>query len=263
MLRFGKTNRFLLFVVAMSVALGWPGAGARAAVLQFDGECSLHHAILAANTDAASGGCPAGADIIHLTGDVTLAEELPAIESVIAIEGDGYSMSGDKRYRKFRIDEWSYGSGDPDVENELTINRLTLAEARADHGSALYIAIGAEVNIYESQLKDNDGAGIFQDGGTVKLFNSIIGESIQGEDCIGSFSQNHGNLIEDGSCDAALSDAPMLHALEGKLGHHPLPAESPAIDAADPEYCPPTDHLGTPRPQGAGCDIGAVEYIGE
>lgn len=39
-----------------------------------------------------------------------------------------------------------------------------------------------------------------------------------------------------------------------------LPAGSPAIDAAVGE-CPATDQRGISRPQGAGCDIGAFEYL--
>ena len=34
---------------------------------------------------------------------------------------------------------------------------------------------------------------------------------------------------------------------------------SPALDSADARFCPETDQLGTSRPQGAGCDIGAFE----
>jgi len=35
---------------------------------------------------------------------------------------------------------------------------------------------------------------------------------------------------------------------------------SPAVDAAPADAdCPATDQRGNPRPQGGGCDIGAVE----
>lgn len=47
--------------------------------------------------------------------------------------------------------------------------------------------------------------------------------------------------------------------------HRLLPA-SPAIDRIPPNACDlgnhPTDELGTKRPQGKGCDIGAYEYVG-
>jgi len=34
---------------------------------------------------------------------------------------------------------------------------------------------------------------------------------------------------------------------------------SPALDTANPTYCPPTDQRGFKRPAGPGCDIGAYE----
>ena len=40
---------------------------------------------------------------------------------------------------------------------------------------------------------------------------------------------------------------------------HLLEAGSPAIDAANGAVCPATDQRGVARPQGAGCDVGAVE----
>jgi uncharacterized protein (TIGR03382 family) len=39
-----------------------------------------------------------------------------------------------------------------------------------------------------------------------------------------------------------------------------LRAGSPAIDVGDPDGAPPIDVVGTPRPQGAGFDLGAYEY---
>lgn len=42
-------------------------------------------------------------------------------------------------------------------------------------------------------------------------------------------------------------------------GDFHLMTGSPAIDAADPASTEPADHEGTPRPQGAGRDIGAFE----
>jgi hypothetical protein len=71
------------------------------------------------------------------------------------------------------------------------------------------------------------------------------------------------SLSDDGSCgfagagDRQNIDAG-LQALNG-AGVHPLSAGGPAVDAADDAQCPGSDQLGTPRPQGAHCDIGAYE----
>src|SRR5690606_25817229 len=69
--------------------------------------------------------------------------------------------------------------------------------------------------------------------------------------------------IADADCDASVSTAnPLLgpFADNGGFGATFLPGDgSPAIDAAAAAECPAFDQRGVPRPQGAGCDIGAVE----
>ena len=391
----GKAINLILNIAVVLFALCLSDHKVMASVIPVDEACSLHDAIAAANRDEAVGGCPAGAgaDTIYLTGDVTLSEMLPIIDSVISIDGDGFTISGDKRFPIFRVGAWPYGSSDPDAESKLTINRLTVAKGRADHGSALYVAIGAEVNIYESHVRDNyariggaifnwgqlniagssfsnnlawdsggaienhgtatleirnsvfsnnsagyqggaifssapakvrtssfvrnaaleggavfsyedelsvvnstfshntgadsggalylqqsiatlthltvygnesrDGGGIFQDAGSVSLFNSIIGGSIDAGDCVGAFSENRGNLIEDGSCEPAYSGSPLLQPLSGSPAHHRLTARSQANGNGEVEYCEGKDQLGNIRQASYHCDIGAVERKGE
>ena len=78
-------SRWLALALALIYTFGVPTQEVLAAVIRVDEGCSLHDAITAANTDSATGGCPAGAgaDTIYLSGDVTLDEELPVIKSVI------------------------------------------------------------------------------------------------------------------------------------------------------------------------------------
>ena len=52
----------------------------------------------------------------------------------------------------------------------------------------------------------------------------------------------------------------LVEPKDGSPAYFPLLAGSRAIDAADDDYCPAPDQIGTARPQGAGCDIGAIEY---
>ena len=110
-------------------------------------------------------------------------------------------------------------------------------------------------------IYDSTGDGLRADSGPVRLRNSIIAGS-SGADCAATLSENVSNYIEDGTCSAALSSddgAINVGALTGSLAYHPLLEGSPALDAGDADACPDADQVGTARPAGAGCDIGAYE----
>lgn len=76
-----------------------------------------------------------------------------------------------------------------------------------------------------------------------------------------------GNLAPDGSCGATLAGDPLLGPLVDAGGLtlvHVPSSGSAAIDAISPGSLPScegdiVDQLGTERPQGSGCDVGAVE----
>lgn len=154
------TTNLQIFALALAIMLGLPAQRVSAAIIRVDEACSLHDATAAANRDEAVGGCAAGAgaDTIWLSGDVTLSEELPVIKTVMAIEGDGHTISGDNRWIVFRVGERPFGRDVRDAEIKLSINRLSIVNSRSiGLGSAIYIAIGAEVNIYDSRISDNIG----------------------------------------------------------------------------------------------------------
>ena len=107
------------FVVAVWAA-GYPSA-AGAALIEVettsDGGgvailCRLRNAIIAANTDAPSGACPAGngADTIAfqgLSGTISLSSDLPAIGSDVTISGPGAALlavSGQDAHRVFLVE---------------------------------------------------------------------------------------------------------------------------------------------------------------
>jgi len=93
----------------------------------------------------------------------------------------------------------------------------------------------------------------------VSLHNSIVVGRGGAADCFGGLDQISGNLSPDGSCAYELSGAPRLGELTGSPAYLPLLDQSPAVDTADPEFCLERDQIGTARPQGGGCDIGAIE----
>ena len=122
--------------------------------------------ITAANTDRASGDCPAGsgADTITLIRDIVLSQALPAITSDITIDGAGYSISGERcAYRLFEVN-WS---------GELTLENITLTDGLADSGGAIYNA--GTLTIRRSSLRDN--VATLWGGGLTSAFGFLTVES--------------------------------------------------------------------------------------
>jgi beta-glucanase (GH16 family) len=114
---------------------------------------------------------------------------------------------------------------------------------------------------------------------TLNITNSIVAENrdLNGNPGTGCFVAPFGsgvvtltsggnNVFTDGTCAPVASDQVAANAGVGPLAAnggptltHALNAGSPALDAANPASCPATDQRGVARPQGPGCDVGAVE----
>ena len=147
----------------------------------------------------------------------------------------------------------------------VDITNSTFSGNSAKYGGALSNS-GAVTTITHVTMLDNKaqiGTAIWTraDNHFVRLRNSIVaGARRHYTACFGHLTQNIGNLIEDGSCSPALSGDPLLAELTGSLAYLPLQVDSPARDAAIDALCPATDQIGTSRPQGGGCDIGAIEF---
>ncbi len=144
----------------------------------------------------------------------------------------------------------------------IDISNTTFSNNRASHGGVAVLE-GGEIAMTHATMKDNhasfEGSAIVNWGGIVKLRNSIIDSLSRDDDCIGALDQIVGTLSRDETCGNFRSDDPLLGDLTGEPAWHPLGDGSPAIDAADPAYCPEADQRGVARPNGGGCDIGAVE----
>jgi hypothetical protein len=182
--------RLPLAGMALMLALGQsPGL---AATIPVGNACTLVDAITAANTDTATGGCPAGsgADTIVLPADSTQtltsvnndtygATGLPVIRSVITIEGRGGTITRDSGAPEFRLLAVN-GMGD------LTLQETTMSGGATPPGSR--------------------GAGIVNDGGTLTVLNSTIaGNSISSYGNGGGIANNGGTLTVLNSSIAANS----------------------------------------------------------
>lgn len=142
---------------------------------------------------------------------------------------------------------------------QLDIVNSTISSNSADDGGGIYIE-GGTVNLINSTISGNvagDGGGIYRNSGAANVSNSIVsGNSTT--NCFGAIVDGGGNIEDTDSCgfgDYPNTD-PLLGAFTGT--HYPLLGGSPAIDAV---ACGGlvVDQIGTARPQGSACDIGAIE----
>lgn len=154
----------------------------------------------------------------------------------------------------------------------LTIRNSTLSANRAFSGGGVenYGALTIHNSTFSANHANNTGGGLYN-AGMLHLYNTLLADSSSGGDChnandpffglVGVIAANVRSLTEDGSCGAALSGDPKLAALavsNGVLVHEPA-SDSPALDAGESSQCLAVDQRNALRPQGAGCDIGAVE----
>ena len=144
------------------------------------------------------------------------------------------------------------------------ISNSTLHGNRAKrYGGAIQV-FGDELTLTHVTMTNNvaadaGGNAINRQDGVVKLRNSIVASRASQDDCAGALQENIGNLSTDGSCGILPIANPLLGQLSGAPAYIPLLDGSPALDAAEPAFCPDTDQRGSPRPHGDGCDIGAIE----
>ena len=151
----------------------------------------------------------------------------------------------------------------------LLLRNVTVSGNMADPakttGGGIYNA-GGEVRLEFVTLAYNSPDGILSSGGgIVDLRSSILGHHALGN-CQGTGSSGY-NLADDDTCSLTVaSDLPDTDALlvwlaaNGGNGlSHALSPGSPAIDSGTPDLCTSEDQRGISRPQGAGCDRGAIE----
>jgi len=163
----------------------------------------------------------------------------------------------------------------------LSISNSTFTGNTVSGGSGGAIRIGGGiVTITNSTISGNSasgvGDGIYQTTGTLTLNNSIVANSISGEDCYkdgGTISGSHDLIETDGAgvnacgTTSPINSDPVLGTLADNGGWtqtYALLTGSPAIDAGDDTICAadPVNNEsqnGMPRPQGAHCDIGSFE----
>jgi len=163
-----------------------------------------------------------------------------------------------------------------DTSSQL-LNVTISGNSAFDDGGGLYFngsgtALLVNVTIAGNTTVTGTGGGIFGASG-VNFLNTIVGLNRTGggtaSNCAPTLpGVSAGNNLEEGSecLFTASGDRrgldPQLGPLapnDGPTDTRALLAGSPAIDTGSNSNCPSGDQRGKPRPQGAGCDIGAFE----
>ncbi len=211
----------------------------------------------------------AGGAIYTLGGSVTVSGSSFSGNSVMDYGGAITASSGSVTISdsSFRNNSSSDGGGGAlYTSGTLTISNSTFSNnSTLDWGGAIYQWDADSVmTLSHVTIADNSalqGNGIYNNGGSVNMRNSLLKDNGDSDACytVGALNQNVGNLISDGSCSPAFSGDPKLGAYSN--GYYPLQSGSPAVNAADATYCLSADQIGTTRPQGSACDIGAFELF--
>jgi hypothetical protein len=210
----GNSDSFLLILLLMLLLVCPPPLVT--AVIVVDGTCTLVDAITAANSDSATGDCPAGsgADEIQVTVDVTLTtvdntadgdNGLPSITSDVRIQGTGglRAIARDPAAPEFRILHIA-ASGTVDLNNLALMNGDVVGPFPDNRGAAIFNR--GRVTLLDSTVSGNttveEGGGVVNLGGaTLILDNSTVSGNSAGNVGGGIFTE--GTVIVT---DSAISD---------------------------------------------------------
>jgi hypothetical protein len=252
------------------------GAGARTTIIDGNGNDRIfdllaNAADLALSDITLRNGDPQGGDggaILNTDNTVTLTDV--RLTGNTADKGGAiYVSSGDAQLdvnrALFDNNTASEGGGifgtDPGTRLNIT-NATITGNTGTSKGGAIWADHVALVNSTIVGNTSPDAAGVYKDSSqTFAAINSIIANNT-GTDCNVTFNSGNNNIDSDGTCGFATTADPMLLAL-GDFGGstdtmYPQ-SGSPAVDGGTNIFCPALDQRSESRPQGALCDVGAVE----
>ena len=231
-----------------------------------------------------------GGGVANIGGTLTLNDVVISHNKAYPADGGGISntRSGTLVINNSAIihnqTQGNYGGGIHNKDSTLVLNNSTVSDNTADYrGGGIYGEDSTIIINYstishntvpmEASNANGGGGGIYVLYTSVSLQNTILASntSVNAPDC-GGYSETYiskghnivGNTYQC-SITATTGDQfnvdPQLGVLIEPLGVRPLFSTSPAIDHGDTSTCLASDQRHISRPQGAGCDIGAFEYM--
>ncbi|GEM_PF-2874984 len=250
-------------------------AGLRGGALHTKGQLTVTRCTFKGNTVTDSNGTTGGAVFVEGTTTITSSTFEANTATVYggALVVWGSSQSVTVRGCSFLSNKAKTGGAFVSWGTVTFVNTTFYDNTATDDGGAINNA--GTVSLMNCTVDRNSSPGFsgLATSGTAHLFNTIFSKyswnssKLCGANGNGKIASSVKNLVYDGTCGAALTGSPGL----GKLGHHGghtktvVPSiTSAAIGAGDAATCAgalvnKVDQRGVARPQGKGCDIGAVE----
>lgn len=161
------------------------------------------------------------------------------------------------------------------ADTSIRASAITRSEALR-FGPSAAVRVGGLASLENSTFSANDGAAFALEGGAGTITHcTFVGDggpatieatlsgtlTLRNTLLLGATTTSTGgSVVLEGVnvVDAAAVVEPL--GVNGGLSPSHLPADmGPTIDVADLAFCPPSDQRRVTRPQGLGCDVGAVE----
>jgi hypothetical protein len=267
-------NPTLLVSNCVFVGNAAPAGGA----IRNEGTLAIKDTVLRGNTSSSEGGA------IDSFGDLTM-ERCTIADNQVVGPGGGIWNNQNATLTACTVSgngATSDGGGIDNINGNLVVVNCTISSnqsatvgggiANGDAFNSGVVTLNATTIAFNHA---NDGGGIGCISASGAAFTNIIDTIIASNtatlstaDASGAFTSVGHNLISvtNGSSGWLTNDLVEVDALLGPLQDntgptftHLLLMGSPAIDAGDDNNCQGIDQRGVTRPQGAHCDIGAVE----
>ena len=251
---------------------------------------SMNDSTVSSNDAFTNGGGIFNENILTLT-DSTIASNTADDSAGIANDGGTLTMRGGTIRGNTSISAAGFRNSNSGVAHlsntTISGNSASAGAGGAANGAGSTLELSNVTIAFNTADSDannfGDGGGL-SNSGTVTARNTLIGENIDASssgtifpDCNGGLISAGYNLIENTTGCAIAGDTagnitgfdPNLAALANNGGPtqtNAFPVGAPPQNAGNPAGCRDqsaalitTDQRGTPRPQGARCDIGALE----
>jgi uncharacterized repeat protein (TIGR01451 family) len=272
--------------IADNDALNQAGSSTSAggAILNNDtGVVIIEDSIIRNNSVQGTGSTNTGGGLFN-TGTMTVTNSIVSENRALNGNGGGiYNTSGNLDVLNSAIltnTADSFGGGimnAADTGSSTDIVNSTLANNTSNTNGGGSAAINSttqgSLNFNNVTIVDNNGNPALVNNGdffNMSIENSIVANNSD-TNCAGTdtpiLTSNGNNIFDDTTCASILTDQtatdPVLGPLTQEAGEttpsYKPQANSPAINGGNNASCEETDQHGTPRPQGAACDVGSVE----